>query len=363
MSFTPASVQVFRLPEMLCMIGRFRCPDWRYYNRGEILQIGDLAEVLALRTVSKSFLEHFIPPFPRTAISISSVEQLIRLFRDVIAYEKHWCRCSLSGGQNKLLHVNFLNAYLLEVEVEYEIQNNLSLWELAVEATSYMTNWTELNVIVNDEAFASVVARFGHWWPVGRCPIKTLRLKDTCSYGAGTQGVAHLTGSSPWFDHFWFRYTLEPYRNLQTLLVDTPAFPYPIPHDIDLEAFENAVELAAFLSTYIFSPHEAEAYAWAIGVLPNLRRYYLQYLHWDALPLSWEDPAGGVGRGRTFYVFRAPDGHLTTGQNVLDHYDGQVHDLEPFSLHVGPYQPDPSWADSQPSYEAPVCIYAQSRTS
>ncbi|KAI0349283.1 hypothetical protein OH77DRAFT_1440521 [Trametes cingulata] len=101
MSFTPASVQVFRLPEMLRMIGRFRCPDWRYYNRGEILQIGDLAEVLALRTVSKSFLEHFIPPFPRTAISISSVEQLIRLFRDVIAYEKHCCYAPCSNSKSE----------------------------------------------------------------------------------------------------------------------------------------------------------------------------------------------------------------------------------------------------------------------
>ncbi|KAI0349231.1 hypothetical protein OH77DRAFT_1525833 [Trametes cingulata] len=166
-------------------------------------------------------------------------------------------------------------------------------------------------------------------------------------------GVTHLIGPSPWERYPWFEASLEPFCNLQTLLIDTPAFPYPVPHDINLEEFADAHELAIFLTTYNLLPHENSAFARASRAVPGLRRFYLQYLHWQPLGLTWEDPAGGTGEGRNFYTFRSPDNVLIIGRNELDHYDGQMHDLEPFSLRIGPYQPDPNWPDSSPSYERP----------
>ncbi|KAI9069013.1 hypothetical protein FKP32DRAFT_1671737 [Trametes sanguinea] len=293
----PASVRVFQIPELIHIIGQFCCPEWHHYNYGEVLPLYDLQQALALRTISKTFLQHFVRPFPRTALSVSTVERLTQLFKDVIEYERKWCRCPLSGGNSDHPHVNFLNLYLLEVEIQDESLNNLDLWMLAVQATPFMTNWIELNVIINDEVFCSVLGQTTRWWPVGKCPIKTLRLKDTCHYGPGTQGVAQLLGPSPWDNHLSFVSTLKAFHHLQTLLIDTPAFPYPVPHNIDLEAFKNATELGAFLSSYNFLPHEWLAYRQAAAVLPHLCRYYLQYLHWDPLPLVWEDAQGGIEYG------------------------------------------------------------------
>ncbi|KAJ3016092.1 hypothetical protein NUW54_g883 [Trametes sanguinea] len=266
----PASVHVFQIPELIHIIGQFCCPEWHYYNHGEVLPLYDLRQALAIWTVSKTFLQHFVRPFPRTALSVSAVERLTQLFKNVIEYERKWCRCPLSDGNSNHPHVNFLNLYLLEVEIQNKSLNNLDLWMLA-----------------------------------------TLHLKNTCHYGPGTQGVAQLLGPSPWDNHLSFVSTLEAFHHLQTLLINTPAFPYPVPHNINQEAFQNAIELGAFLSIYNFLPHEWLAYRKAAAVLPHLCRYYLQYLDWDALLLIWEDAQV-----------------LTMGQNELDHYDGQVHDLD-----------------------------------
>lgn len=373
-----ATVHVLRTPELLYLIGRTHFPPWQYYNRGEVQHDSDLREVLALRTISTDFYHHFVRPFPRTALCISTAHQLYSLFSDVIAFEERLCRCSLSGGDARRGHVNFLNLYLLEVALHNEDDNSLQLWEVAQRAIPYMTNWTELNIVFDNDSSTTMLDRIGHWWRPYCCSIRTLRLKDECSYGAGQfvracmflsvlsliypQGVAHLYGPSPWESYSRILCALTPFHRLRTLLIDTPTFAYPIPLDIDLEVFVNATHLGVFLLAYDFTPHEVLLYSQLLTVLPHLRRLYLQYLHWQPLGIAWNDPQGGTGRGRMFHVLQPrpsiTNPNLYFGVNNLDHFDGQSYDTDPFSDWVGPYRPDPNDPLSPRVYEHPVRLYS-----
>ncbi|KAI0666739.1 hypothetical protein C8Q78DRAFT_983345 [Trametes maxima] len=353
-----AAQTVLNMPELLSMIGEARCPSWQHYNYGGVLYNSDLSEVLALRTVSRNFYHHFVPHLSRTAISLATAYQLACLFSDVIAFEEKCCRCSLSGGHANRRHVNFLNIYLLEVDIHHENHNDARVWQLAQRAGRYMTGWSELNIVIDCDTSTTVLERIGHWWLPDQCPLTTLRLKDICAYGTGNENVSNLIGPVPWDNDTRFLFVLSPFIRLQTLLIDTPTFAYSIPLNIDLESFASAEEFAVFLSTYDFSPHEKYSYTQIASILPNLRRYYLQYLHWPPLNLTWEDPQGGTGLGRMFHVFHAA-GQPIFGTNNLDHYDGQTHDLDPFSDWVRPYVPDPNFSDSPPAYEEPICIYCR----
>ncbi|KAI0666723.1 hypothetical protein C8Q78DRAFT_1072130 [Trametes maxima] len=304
-----AAQTVLNMPELLSMIGEARCPSWQHYNYGGVLYNSDLSEVLALRTVSRNFYHHFVPHLSRTAISLATAYQLACLFSDVIAFEEKCCRCSLSGGHANRRHVNFLNIYLLEVDIHHENHNDARVWQLAQRAGRYMTGWSELNIVIDCDTSTTVLERIGHWWLPDQCPLTTLRLKDICAYGTGNENVSNLIGPVPWDNDTRFLFVLSPFIRLQTLLIDTPTFAYSIPLNIDLESFASAEEFA-----------------------------------------------GGTGLGRMFHVFHAA-GQPIFGTNNLDHYDGQTHDLDPFSDWVGPYVPDPNFSDSPPAYEEPICIY------
>ncbi|KAL1937210.1 hypothetical protein VTO73DRAFT_14463 [Trametes versicolor] len=356
-----ATTRVLDTPELLSLIGRACCLPWQCYNKDEVQGDSDLHEVLALRTVSRDFYHHLSRPFPRTALSICTAHQLHSLFLDVIAFEERGCRCVLSGGDPRRVHVNFLNLYLLEVDLHNETDNGPLLWDIAQRATPYMTNWTELNIVISDNSSTTMLSRAGHWWRPSLCHIQTLRLKDECNYGVGQFGVSHLFGPSPWDSLPWLLYALAPFRNLRTLLIDTPAFPYPVPFDIDLDTFVDAADLGTFLQAYDFTPHDILIHTQLLATLPYLRRFYLQYLHWRPLGITWDDPQGGTGFGRMFHVLQPQplnaDVPIQFSSNNLDHFDGQTFDTDPFSDWVGPYIPDPSDPLSPQVYEHPVRIY------
>ncbi|EIW57811.1 uncharacterized protein TRAVEDRAFT_48843 [Trametes versicolor FP-101664 SS1] len=170
-----------------------------------------------------------------------------------------------------------------------------------------------------------------------------------------------LFGPSPWDSLPWLLYALAPFRNLRTLLIDTPAFPYPVPFDIDLDTFVDAADLGTFLQAYDFTPHDILIHTQLLATLPYLRRFYLQYLHWRPLGITWDDPQGGTGFGRMFHVLQPQplnaDVPIQFSSNNLDYFDGQTFDTDPFSDWVGPYIPDPSDPLSPQVYEHPVRIY------
>lgn len=180
-----ATTRVLDTPELLSLIGHACCLPWQCYNRDEVHGDSDLREVLALRAVSRDFYHHLSRPFPRTALSICTAHQLHSLFLDIIAFEEHGCRCVLSGGDPRRVHINFLNLYLLEVDLHNETDNGPLLWDIAQRATPYMTNWTELNIVISDNSSTTMLSRAGHWWRPSLCRIQTLRLKDECNYGVG----------------------------------------------------------------------------------------------------------------------------------------------------------------------------------
>ncbi|KAI0674735.1 hypothetical protein C8Q78DRAFT_1075113 [Trametes maxima] len=126
---------------------------------------------------------HQVPP---SAVSISTAYQLFRLFSDIVAFEEKCCHCALSGGPPERTHVNFLNLYLLEVDLHHQNHNNPQLWQVAQHAGQYMTGWTELNVILDNNTSCTLLEHIGHWWQPGHCPLITLCIKDLCSYGSGT---------------------------------------------------------------------------------------------------------------------------------------------------------------------------------
>ncbi|KAI0640385.1 hypothetical protein C8Q79DRAFT_930670 [Trametes meyenii] len=152
-----AAQTVLNIPELLSIIGEACCPSWQHYNYGGVLYNSDLSEVLALWRVSRNFYHHFVPRLTRTAISLTTAYQLACLFADVIAFEEKCCRCSLSGGHTSCKHVNFLNVYLLEVNMHHEIHNNARVWQLAQQAGCYMTGWLELNVVIDSDTSTTVL--------------------------------------------------------------------------------------------------------------------------------------------------------------------------------------------------------------
>ncbi|EIW56104.1 uncharacterized protein TRAVEDRAFT_50590 [Trametes versicolor FP-101664 SS1] len=247
-----ATTRVLNTPELLSLIGHACCLPWQYYNRDEVHGDSDLHEVLALHMVSRDFSHHFSRPFPRTALSICTAHQLHTLFLDVIAFEEHGCQCALSGGDPQRVHINFLNLYLLEVDLHNETNNGPLLWDIAQCATPYMTNWTELNIVTSNNSSTTMLSRAGHWWRPSLCRIQTLRLKDECNYGVGQ---VSLTSN-----------------------------------------------LGAFLQTYNFTHHDLALHTQLLTILPHLRHFYLQYLHWQPLGITWEDPQGGTGYGRMFHI-------------------------------------------------------------
>ncbi|EIW51265.1 uncharacterized protein TRAVEDRAFT_54716 [Trametes versicolor FP-101664 SS1] len=357
-----ATTRVLNTPELLSLIGHACCLPWQYYNRDEVHGDSDLHEVLALHTVSRDFYHHFSCPFPRTALSICTAHQLHTLFLDVIAFEEHGCQCALSSGDPQRVHINFLNLYLLEVDLHNKTGNGPLLWDIAQRATPYMTNWTELNIVTSDNLSTTMLSRARHWWRPSLCHIQTLRLKDECNYGVGQFGVSHLFGPSPWDSLPWLLYVFTPFHNLRTLLIDTPAFPYPVPLDIDLDTFANAANLGAFLQAYNFTPHDLTLYIHTTSshsstsptLLPSVPALATTRHH-------WEDPQGGTRYGCMFHILQRPlnpDAPVQSGINVLDHYDGQTFNTDPFSDWVGPYTPDPSDPLSPQIYEHPVHIYA-----
>ncbi|OJT15232.1 hypothetical protein TRAPUB_8210 [Trametes pubescens] len=192
----------------------------------------------------------------------------------------HACCLPWHGGNPRRVHINFLNLYLLEVDLHNETNNGPWLWDIAQCATQYMTNWTELSIIISNNSSTIMLSHVRHWWRPLFCSIQTLRLKDECSYGVGQFGVSHLFGPSPWDSLPWLLYALTPFQNLHTLLINTPAVPYPIPFDIDLDTFVDAAELGAFLQAYNFTPHDISFHTQLLATLPHLRHCYLQYLHW-----------------------------------------------------------------------------------
>ncbi len=160
---TIATTHVLNIPELLSLISRACCLPWQYYNRVEVQGDSDLHKVLALCTVSRDFYHYFSRPFPCTALSITTTHQLYMLFLDVIAFEEHRCQHVLSGGNPQQVHINFLNLYLLEVNLHDETNNGPWLWDIAQWATQYMTNWTELSIIISDNSLTTMLSCAGHW--------------------------------------------------------------------------------------------------------------------------------------------------------------------------------------------------------